>query len=136
MVCGLCFRFVLFTFVDYSAAFDSVSHKFLDQALAETNSPIKVCAMFRVVYAVASAHTTVPAPDGKTVKSDIFQIRRGVVQGDMTSPLYFILALKLIMRRHDEFPGKDVSLPSMMLHTLGYADDIALIDYGNPTDIK
>ena len=73
---------IALTFVDYSAAFDSVSHKFLDEALAEANAPIKVRAMFRAVYAAASAHTTVPAPDGKTVKSEIFPIRRGVVQGD------------------------------------------------------
>ena len=92
--------------------------------------------MFRAVYAAASAHTTVSAPDGKTVKSDVFQIRRGVVQCDITSPFYFILALELIMRRHDAFPGKGVSLLSTVLHTLGYADDIALIDYGNPTGIQ
>ena len=121
----------MLTYVDYSAAFDTVSHKFLDKALAEANAPIKVRAMFRAVYSAASAFTTVPKPEGKRAKSDVFKIRRGVVQGDITSPLYFILALELIMRRHDAVAGKGVPLAHTMLHTLGYADDISLIDAGD-----
>ena len=78
---------IAITFIDYSSAFDTVSHKFLDEALARAGAPIKVRAMFRAVYASASAFTTVPAPDGKKIRSDVFKIRRGVVQGDITSPL-------------------------------------------------
>ena len=122
----------------YTAAFDTVSHKFLDEALAEAGAPIKVRAMFRAVYSSASAFTTVSAPDGRKVKSDVFNIRRGVVQGDITSPLYtyFILGLELILRRHDAVAGKGVSLGSTILHSLGYADDVTLIDQGNQIGIQ
>ena len=46
---------VVATFVDYSAAFDSVSHKFLDIALADTGASAKSRAIFRSIYSVASA---------------------------------------------------------------------------------
>ena len=84
------------TFIDYTAAFDSVSHKFLDQALARAGASNKSRAIFRAIYNAASARTEVADVDGKTVLSEAFPIRRGVVQGDITSPLYFILALELI----------------------------------------
>ena len=124
------------TFIDYSAAFDTVSHRFLDEALAQAGAPVKVRAMFRAVYSSASAFTTVPAPDGKKVKSNVFSIRRGVVQGDITSPLYFILALELILRRHDSVAGKGVTLTNTVLHSLVYADDVALIDQGDSEGIQ
>ena len=119
------------TFIDYSVTFNSVSHKFIDRALEEAGAYNKTCAMFRSIYLTAAAHTTVPAPDGKTVKSDTFSIRRGVVQGDIASPLFFILALEAILRRHDQVQNKGVSLGNTVIHTLAYADDTALADDGD-----
>ena len=70
------------------------------------------------------------------VKSDFFAIDRGVIQGDITSPLYFILALELILRRHDKVADKGVTLAGVIFHTLGYADDAALLDLGDEAGIK
>jgi hypothetical protein len=89
------------TFIDYSAAFDSVGHKFLDKALQRAGASNKTRAIFRAIYSVANARTAVQGVDGKTVLSDSFAISRGVVQGDITSPIYFILALELILELHD-----------------------------------
>ena len=50
------------------------------------------------------------------------------MQGDITSPVYFILALEAILRAHDTHPHKGVPFGGEMLHTLGYADDAALLD--------
>ena len=108
------------TFIDYSATFDSVSHRFIDMTLKEAKVSTKIRAMYISVYVAASAYTTVATADGKQVKSNTFAINRGVVQGDITSPLYFILALELILRRHDMFSDKGVSLGEVMIHTLGY----------------
>ena len=127
---------IAITFIDYSTAFDTVSHRFLDETLAEAGAPVKVRAIFRVVYSSASALTSVPALDGMKVKSDVFCIRRGVVQGDITSPFYFILTLELILRRHDAVVAKGVSLTNTILHSLGYADDVALIDRGDTIGIQ
>ena len=51
------------TFVDYSAAFDTVSHKFLDLALADAGASHKSRAIFRAIYRAASASTKVPDTD-------------------------------------------------------------------------
>ena len=127
---------ITLTFIDYSSAFDTVSHKFLDGALQRAGASNKTRAMFWAVYRSASAFTTVNAPNGKKVKSDTFPIRRGVVQGDITSPLYFILALDLIMRLHDKVDGKGVTFGQTMLYILGYADDAVTIDYGDSAGVS
>ena len=123
-------------FVDYAAAFDSISHKFIDRALKAAGVPIKIRAMFRVIYQSATAFTTVSSTDGQQVRSDSFPIKRGVVQGDITPPLYFILALELILRRHDDFADKGVPLADAIIHTLAYADDAALAEEGNTQGIQ
>ena len=85
--------------------------------------------MFRNVYTAASAFTTSPSTHGGSVKSNNFRIRRGVLQGDITSPIYFILALEYVLRLHDSRTD-GVSLLKIVVHTLGYADDLALVDKG------
>ena len=117
------------SFIDYSAAFDSVSHKFLDRALERAKASAKTRALFRAIYSSANARTAVSGVDGQTVFSKSFNIRRGVVQGDITSPIYFILALELILELHDRHPNKGINLGDTRIHTLGYADDAALLDY-------
>ena len=89
------------TYIDYTAAFDSISHKFMDTTLADAGASNKSRALFRAIYKAASAVTKVSSTDGAEVKSKPFPIRRGVVQGDITSPLYFILSLELILKKHD-----------------------------------
>ena len=92
--------------------------------------------MFRAVYKSASAYTTVTAADGKKVKSIPFQVDRGVIQGDITSPLYFIMALELILRRYDSDSRRGVTLAESLVHTLGYADDAALTEFGDEEGIQ
>ena len=50
---------IALTFIDYAAAFDSVSHAFIDEALVRAKASNKVRAMFRAVYLAAAAYTTV-----------------------------------------------------------------------------
>ena len=58
------------TFIDYSAAFDSVSHKFIDLALGETGAKTRTRALFRAVYGSAAAVTKVKDVDGTYIFSD------------------------------------------------------------------
>ena len=125
----------MITFVDYTAAFDTVSHKFLDKALRDAGAPIKVRAMYRAIYQAATAFTTTSGVGGEENHSGKFPIRRVVLQEDITSPLYFILALELILRKFDAHKDKGVSFMDIMLHTLGYADDVALMENGDEVGI-
>ena len=95
----------------------------------------KVRAMFRAVYSAATAYATAPKTDGKKVNSPTFAINRGVLQGDITSPIYFILALELILRLHDKHP-EGVSLFDTIISTLGYADDLGLLNYADEEGLK
>ena len=58
---------MVLTFIDYSAAFDSVGHKFLDIALGEAKAKPKTRAIFRSVYNSATARTKVKGTDGQSV---------------------------------------------------------------------
>ena len=87
--------------------------------------------MFRTVYLAAAAFTTAPGPDGECAKSKTFPVRRGVIQGDITSPLFFILALQLILLRHDKRNDKGVPFGDTFVHTLAYVNDAALAEFGD-----
>ena len=142
-------------FIDFVAAFDSVSHKFLDQALKAAGASKKSRAIWRAMYERASAAvrvrsdagaaTTTPtlasAPtsdsgadagdpgyiDGTNTYSASFGVHRGVVQGAIDSPWYFILALELIFKQSDCEGGIDMDLPCGKILRLCYADDAALL---------
>ena len=88
-------------FLDYKAAFDSVSHLFLDESLGVAGASDKTRAMFRAVYGKANAVVRVRKGNGEEVFSESFDVRRGVVQGDIFSPLCFIIALARVMELHD-----------------------------------
>ena len=89
---------LVLTFIDYTAAFDSVGHKFIDSTLGDANAKPQTRAIFRSIYSKATAKTKVKGVDGKIVYSETFPVRRGVIQGDITSPWYFILVLEAILR--------------------------------------
>ena len=83
----------------------------MNLALKRTGASLKTRAIYRAIYNTASAYTETKGADGKTFRCDNFNIGRGVLQGDITSPLFFILALELIMRTHDAAnPEKGVKL--------------------------
>ena len=116
------------TFIDYYTTFDSVSHKFLDTVLNVVDDSNKCRTIFRCVYVQTTVRTKVKDTDGKHVLSVAFSIDRDVVQGDTTSPLYFILAFELILKRHDTLVNKDVDFGKLRVFTLGCADDVTLLD--------
>ena len=110
------------TYIDYSAAFDSVSHKFIDTTLQEAGVSVKTRRMFRAIYRASSAVVKVDGVNGKVSHSEPFPIRRGVLQGDITSPIYFILTLDAILRKHDQHPSRGVPFGGKIVHTfLGWS---------------
>ena len=106
-------------FLDYIAAFDSVDHVFLDEAMKVSGASLKTRAIIRSIYQSASAVVRARDSSGFTVLSSAFSIDRGVVQGDIVSPYCFILALQLIYLRHDDNPDTSnlrVSGPSKITY--------------------
>jgi len=77
------------TFIDFVAAFNTVSHHFLDQAQAEAEVPDKCRAILRAIYESATAMVRVTDADGTYVFSKLFPVDRGVIQGDIVSPILY-----------------------------------------------
>ena len=116
------------TFLDHLAAFDSVTHKFLDEALREAGCSNKTTTISRGIYLSASAVVRAKTPGVESeATSKSLDVRRGVVQGDVVSRVCFIIALECLMRRPDT-DGAGVMVLGVLLSRLEFADDVALID--------
>ena len=66
--------------------------------------------MFRAIYAKASACVRVTDSAGQRMCSDLFPVDRGVVQGDIFSPVAFILALAVVLMRHGKRRDDQISI--------------------------
>ena len=116
------------TFIDYAATFDSVSHKYIDEALKRAGASRKTRAIFRQIYAAAAGAARVYGTDDEHVFSQRFDIARGVIQGDIISPVLFILALDQLVQQHDHHGTGQKCSEILTMRILGYADDAALIE--------
>ena len=118
------------TFIDYTAAFDNLSHRYLDESLAEAKVPAKVRRMIQAVYNVATGAVRLRQPSGHCVYSDHFYIGRSAIQGDIYSPPSFTIALHRIFRQHNVFcegvGGPPLKCP--LVPKLEYADDVSLLN--------
>ena len=124
-------REAVVTFIDYSAAFDSESQLFLDEALKEAGVSTKIRRIIQGIFHVAAGYVRQRKADGTFWQSDMFDIARGVLQGDVFSAVAFIIGLWLIFKRHD-LPNRGVSVGTppyqVNIENLEYADDAGLVD--------
>ena len=124
-------RRAVVTFIDYTAAFDSESYLFLDEALRCAGISIKVRRIIRCIFKAASGCVRLRKPDGSTRLSDLFDICRGVLQVDIFSAVCFIVGLWRVFILHDiPHAGVRVGRPPYQvdISKLEYTDDASLID--------
>ena len=100
------------TFIDYRAAFDTISHRFLDESLTAARVQPKIRRIVKAIYTEATEMVRLRLPSGETLCSDPFPVRRGVIQGDIFSPQCFTLGLDRIFRLHD-IAGQGIGGPSL-----------------------
>ena len=119
----------MITYIDYTVAFDSISHKFMDETLATAGASTKSRFIFSAVlnyYQVAAGMARANGTDGNVIYSRTFKVSRGVTQGDMISPILFILVLDQLVQQYDN-SGNDVKCDRILkLRILGCADGAAL----------
>ena len=119
------------TFIDYRAAFDIISHRFLDESLAASGVQPEIRRIVKAIYTEATGMVRLRLPSGETMCSEPFPVRRGVIQGDIFSPQCFTLGLDRIFRLHD-IAGQGIGGPSLGDVTASkfeYADDVGLLDW-------
>ena len=78
--------------VDFSKAFDSISHNFIFDTLSFFNFGPK---FINIIKTMLSNRQCTVMIDGTETKS--FKIERGVPQGDTASPFVFILVLEILL---------------------------------------
>ncbi len=95
----------------------------------------KLCAQFRrivqAIFAAATGVVRIRQQDGGVAMSGPFNIERGVLQGDIFSPVCFIAGLDRIFRLCDHVnPGMTVGTGAhtVRMAKFEYADDAAFID--------
>ena len=114
------------TFIDYKAAFDTESQRYLDNALSSAGVSVKVRRLIQSIFRMASGCIRIGSST-----SDSFDISRGVLQGDIFSPVAFIAGLWRIFTTHD-CPDAGVTVGSppndVKIRALEYADDAGLLD--------
>jgi hypothetical protein len=124
-------REAVVTFIDYSAAFDSESQLFLDEALKEAGASTKIRRIIQGIFHVAEGYVRQRKADGTFFESDMFDISRSVLQGDVFSAVAFIIGLWLIFKRYD-LPDRGVTVGTppyqVNIENLEYADDAGLVD--------
>ena len=124
-------RQAIITFIDYTAAFNSESHLYLNEALAEAGVSGKVRRVVRALFAAATGAVRVRQADGSVDTNATFNIARGVLQGDIFSPIAFVACLDRVFRLHD-VPNSGVVVGEGEYATLmikfADADDAALVD--------
>lgn len=109
--------FVLF--LDFSSAFDTISHAFMARALRYFNVPPKTARLVELLYRDCRAFFS-GAESNPLLH---FDVNRGVIQGDALSPCIFICCLLCVMIG-SAIPGVQVPGPYQELTGLEYADDI------------
>ena len=131
-------RQAVITFIDYSAAFDTESQLFLDSALEKIGISSKVWRIVQAIFAAATGVVRIRQQDGGVAMSEPFNIERGMLQGDIFSPVCFIAGLDRIFRLYAHMNlGMTVGTGAhtVRMAKFEYADDAALIneDVGQAT---
>jgi hypothetical protein len=86
------------TFIDYTQAFDTISHEFLKISMEEHGLPLKI----REVIGAMDKNAMGRVRGSFGAKSEPFSIKRGVLQGDILNPVLFIMCLNFIWYRCEE----------------------------------
>ena len=102
------------TYIDFAATFDSISHKFLDEALGQAGADRKSRAIFRQIYASAQGAVRIRGADGKHATTEKFTVtekRRHHAYKATLSTLcsLYLLALNALVKKYDT-SGQGISV--------------------------
>ena len=113
-------------FVDFEKAFDSISRKTMGKIMRHYGVPQRFVDVVMNMHENTFCKVMV---DG--CLSDFFQVKSGVIQGGILSPLLFVLVIDYVLKKVVEETGVGIIWKDgRLLADLDYADDIVLINNG------
>jgi len=107
-------------FIDFRKVFDTVSHKFLWEALRAQGVEAQIISILEKIYGNSKAYVRLDKCGPP------FPIERGVKQGDPLSPNLFNCILQEVFKNLD-WEGKGIKIHGNHLTNLRFADDIVLL---------
>jgi len=109
-------------FVDFTKAFDCISHEQLWITMTEMGFPAHIINLLNKLYCKQQAKVKV----ARTLSSG-FRVKKGVRQGCVISPHLFNIMAEAVMREVIEGWEGGVRIGGMKITNLRYADDIVLL---------
>ena len=115
--------------IDFSSAFDNVSHKYMKQRLWDSGASMATIQLVNCLYNAATGYIKIRNKDGSSTKSETFEIKRGNVQGDISSPKLFTGALRKLEEDEDplKYDSSSYKIFDLRISSLYFADDGAQI---------
>ena len=111
----------ILTYIDFTAAFDSILHSYLLNALKSYGVPLKYCRLVKAIYESAQVRVRIQEKSGAKSYSRNIIIIRGVIQGDIPSPICFLIALDKLLKDHGDIE-RDLKVGnSLLLSDLEFA---------------
>ena len=111
-------------FIDFEKAFDSISREVLWRLLRHYGMPVKVVTIIRALYEGFSAQVV---HNGQRTLP--LNMRTGVRQGCLLSPLLFLVALDWVTRTAFDRKRSIQWTFTTSLEDLDFADDLALLSH-------
>lgn len=108
-------------FIDYSKAFDSISHTAIWESLRNQGIPTTYINIIKNIYSNCKARIQLET------LGEAFQVKRGVRQGDPMSPKLFSAVLENIFRKLF-WDQHGLNIDGQKLNHLRFADDIVLFE--------
>ena len=108
-------------FVDYRQAYDSIHRSSMWHILEQYNIPKKLIRLIKACYTNSKCCVKVG-----TDKTKYFDIKSGLKQGCMLSPILFNLTLEIAIRLMRGIQ-QGAEVDNSKINTLAYADDVVLL---------
>ena len=113
----------IITYIDFTAAFDSILHSYLHNAIKSYGVPLMYCRLVRAIYDSAKVRVRIQEKNGKRMYSRNVDIRRSIIQGDIPSPVCFLIALdKKLLKDHGALNQGIQINEYLVLSHLAFAD--------------
>ena len=123
----------IITYIDFTAAFDSIYHSYMLESLKQYNVPLKYVRLVNAIYHHAAVRVRLQEIGGSRSYSRSIPVRRGAIQGDIPSPVVFLVALDRLLKEHGGLSTGITISPELMLSDLEFADDAALANEDTDT---